>query len=185
MQICSSSEDIDMYSTEVGHLSDSLFKTGWCIREGSYNLVSYMLKKVHGFPRGTQLVVTMLRLTPQPDTVFPWVTNNILPSVYLPGTFPDEKSLFISLLEGFMKWNWTCKIFQVAIIKVNWSIFYLSWPFCFPQTLFFQLEFLRITPLFQYLPIVPGYFTASSPQRGIYQSVFQLNLHLASNTEVK
>lgn len=37
----------------------------------------------------------------------------------------------------------------------------------------------------QYLPNDPGWFTAPSPRRGIDQPVFQLNLHLASSTEVK
>ena len=75
-------------------------------------------------------------------SVFPWATDNTLPSVYLPITFPGKKSLFIPLPKGLMKRNRTCKIFQVAIIKFYWSIYYLSWSFCFLQT-FFQLEFLR------------------------------------------
>ena len=95
-----------------------------------------------------------------------------------------RETFIIPLLKGFMKWNWTCKIFQVAIIKVYWSIFYFSGSFRFPQTLSSAWISKDVLPS-SYLPIDPGDFTAPSPWRGIYQSGFQLNLYLAANTKVK
>lgn len=100
----------------------------------------------------TQLVVTILRLparpfhlsqvlTPQAATVFPWATENTLLSAYLPATFPGEKSSFNPLLKGFMKQKWTRKIFQVAIVKVYWSIYYCRWPFYFLHTFVSSLNF--------------------------------------------
>lgn len=95
-----------------------------------------------------------------------------------------RENFIIPLLKGFMKWNWTFKIFQVAIIKVYRSIFYFSWSFCFPQTLSSALISKDVPPS-SYLPVDPGDSPAPSPWRGIYQSGFQLNLYLAANTKVK
>ena len=118
-------------------------KTGQCVRVGSYNPVSKTPKNIYTVCRwATQLVVTVWRLKPQPATVFPWVTDNVLPSVYLLVTFPGKKSLFISSPRGL--WNKTehARFFRLLLSKFIEAFTTLVGPSAFPRS-FFQFEFLK------------------------------------------
>ena len=132
-QICyaPSPEDTDMYPTEVRHLSDPLIKTGQ----------SYEFSFVEAQEKAW---LTWGHTTCNDDPEVPATTWHRLPmsnwqyiTICVFTSYISRREIFIiPLLKGFMKWNWTCKIFQVAITKVYWSVFSFSWPFCFPHTLF-------------------------------------------------
>ena len=130
------------------------FKAGWHISAGSCNTASYVPRSrtpgLHGWwwwawgsHQDLLMSAKCLLLNLTLSFHEQMTIHYHLPIHYLLRIYQLHfQARIISLLKEFMKWNWTCKILQVAIIEIYWSIYYFGWPFYFPE-LFFQPEYLR------------------------------------------